>query len=121
ESPSPATRMTPRAAGSGPASWNTVPLVGKPVRTGTHIGEPKGRRGARWRPLPTFCVGIASFVVVTGVFQEAGVAQPIQQPKGNAVIIGTLVDETRVPVARARVQAFSAAGLRKASNNSQRL
>jgi hypothetical protein len=59
--------------------------------------------------------------VVTWLFQEAGVAQPIQQPKGNAVIIGTVVDENLAPVARARVQAFSAEGVRKASNNSQRL
>jgi hypothetical protein len=71
--------------------------------------------------LPTFCVGVAAFVVVTWVFQEAGVAQPNQQPKGNAVIIGTVVDENQAPVARAQVQAFSAEGVRKASNNSQRL
>jgi hypothetical protein len=64
---------------------------------------------------------VASFVVLAWVFQESGVAQAIQQPKGNAVIVGTVIDENRVPVARARVQAFSAEDVQKASMSSQRL
>jgi hypothetical protein len=63
----------------------------------------------------------ASFVALTCGFQANGVAQPIQQPKGNAVIVGTVVDENYVPVARAQVQAFSAEDVQKASRDSQRL
>lgn len=60
-------------------------------------------------------------LVLACAFPATGVAQPIQQPKGNAVIVGTVLDEDHVPVARAQVQAFSAADVRKASNNSQHL
>jgi hypothetical protein len=63
----------------------------------------------------------ASVFALTCGFQANGVAQPSQQPKGNVVIIGTVVDENHAPVARAQVQAFSAEDVRKASNNSQRL
>jgi hypothetical protein len=63
----------------------------------------------------------ASVFALTCGFQANGVAQPSQQPKGNAVIIGTVVNENHAPVARAQVQAFSAEDVRKASNNSQRL
>jgi hypothetical protein len=62
-----------------------------------------------------------SFVALTCGFQANGIAQPIQQPKGNAVIVGTVVDENHVPVARAQVQAFSAEDVQKASRDSQRL
>ncbi len=64
---------------------------------------------------------VASFVALAGAFQLTGLAQSIQQPKGNAVIVGVVVDEQDAPVARAQVQAFSTADVRKASNNSQRL
>jgi HEAT repeat protein len=64
---------------------------------------------------------VASFVVLACAFQPTGLAQPIQQPKGNAVIVGAVVDEHHVPVARAQVQAFSAEDVRKASDSSQRL
>lgn len=46
---------------------------------------------------------------------------PHQRPKGHAVIGGTVVDEDHVPVARARVQVFSAEDARKAADGSQRL
>jgi hypothetical protein len=64
---------------------------------------------------------VASFVVLARSFQPTGLAQPIQQPQGNAVIVGAVVDEHHVPVPRALVQAFSAEDVRKASNSSQRL
>jgi hypothetical protein len=68
-----------------------------------------------------FRLVVAVFVVLAGVFQPAGVAQSGQQPKGDAVIVGVVVDEHHVPVARARVQAFSGEDVRKASSSSQRL
>lgn len=89
--------------------------------TRTQIGDPKGRCGAGYRPLPTLCLCVASFVGLTCGFQASGVAEPIQQPKGNAVIVGTVVDENHVPVARAQVQAFSAEDVQTASRGSQRL
>jgi HEAT repeat protein len=89
--------------------------------TRTRIGDPKRRCGAGYRPLPTLCLGVASFVALTCGFQANGVAEPIQQPKGNAVMVGTVVDENHVPVARAQVQAFSAEDVQKASRGSQRL
>ena len=61
------------------------------------------------------------FVLLACAFQPSVGAQPIEQPKGNAFIVGIIVDEQDVPVARAQVQAFSAADAREASNNSQRL
>ncbi len=76
---------------------------------------------ADWRRVPTSCLGVASFVVLACVFQVTGAAHPIQQPKGNAVIVGTVVDENHVAVARARVHAFSAEDVRTASNGAQRL
>jgi len=54
-------------------------------------------------------------------FQANGVAQPIQQPKGSAVIVGTIVDENDVPVVRAQVQAFSAEDVKTVSMGSRRL
>jgi len=45
----------------------------------------------------------------------------MQQPKGDAVIAGVVLDERHMPVARAQVQAFSAEDVRKASNSSQPL
>jgi hypothetical protein len=97
-----------------------VTLLSKPMPTRAQIGDPKGRCGAGY-PLPTLCLGVASFVALTCGFQANGVAEPIQQPKGNAVIVGTVVDENHVPVARAQVQAFSAEDVQKASRDSQRL
>jgi hypothetical protein len=55
------------------------------------------------------------------VFQATAKAQPIQKSKGNAVIVGTIVDENNAPVARAQVQAFSVEDVRKASDSSQHL
>jgi hypothetical protein len=98
-----------------------VTLLSKPVPTRTQIGDPKRRCGAGYRPLPTLCVGVASFVALTCGFQANGVAEPIQQLKGNAVIVGTVVDENHVPVARAQVQAFSAEDVQRAPRGSQRL
>jgi HEAT repeat protein/carboxypeptidase family protein len=89
--------------------------------TRTQIGDPQRRCGAGYRPLPTLYLCVASFVALTCEFQASGVAEPIQQPKGNAVIVGTVVDENHVPVARAQVQAFSAEDVQKASRGSQRL
>jgi len=71
--------------------------------------------------LPTFCLGLASFVVLAWGFQANGVAQAIQQPKGRAVIVGTVVDETGVPVVGAQVQAFAAEDVKKVSAGSRRL
>jgi Carboxypeptidase regulatory-like domain/HEAT repeats len=98
-----------------------VTLLSKPVPTRTQIGDPKRRCGAGYRPLPTLCLGVASFVALTCGFQANGVAEPIQQLKGNAVIVGTVVDENHVPVARAQVQAFSAEDVQRAPRGSQRL
>jgi len=66
-------------------------------------------------------VAAAVFVALTCGFRANGGAEPIQQPKGIAVILGTVVDENHVPVARAQVQAFSAEEVHKASSGSQRL
>jgi len=63
----------------------------------------------------------ASCFALASAFQLTGLAEPIQQPKGNAVIVGVVVDEHHVPVVRAQIQAFSAEDVRKASNTSQRL
>src|SRR6266478_6609146 len=82
-----------RPAGSGLPSWNTVTLLSKPMPTRTQLGDPKRRCGAGYRPLPKLCLGVASFVALTCGFQANGVAKPIQQPKGNAIIAGTVVDE----------------------------
>jgi HEAT repeat protein len=51
---------------------------------------------------------VPSFVMLVCSFQSTGFAQQIEQPKGDAVIVGAVVDEHHVAVARARVQAFSA-------------
>ena len=64
--------------------------------------------------------GASSFVLACA-FQWTGLAEPLQQPKGSAVIIGVVIDENRAPVARARVQAFSAEDVQKASRGSHRL
>lgn len=65
----------------------------------------------------------ASFVVllVTCAVQSTGLARPNQQPTGSAVIVGAVVDERRMPVPRALVQAFLAADVRQALDTSQRL
>jgi len=95
--------------------------LGEPVQTRTQVGDPKGRCGARCPRLPTLCLGLASFVVLAWGFQANSVAQPIQQPKGSAVIVGTVVDENDVPVARAQVQAFSAEDVKEVSTGWRRL
>ena len=64
---------------------------------------------------------LASFVVLDCALLPTGLARPTQPLKGNAVIVGTVVDEHRVPVARAQVLAFSVEDVRKASDNAQRL
>jgi HEAT repeat protein len=64
--------------------------------------------------------GASSFVLACA-FQLTGLAERLEQPKGNAVIIGVVVDENRKPVARARVQAFSAEDVQKVSSGSHRL
>jgi hypothetical protein len=89
--------------------------------TRSRVGVPSRRGGFNWRSLSLFRLAAASFLALACGFQATGVAQPIQQPKGNAVIVGTVLDEHHSPVARAQVQAFSADDVRKASNNSQRL
>jgi hypothetical protein len=71
--------------------------------------------------LPLFRLVVASFLVLASAFQPTGLAQPIQQPTGNAVIVGVVVDEHHVPVPRALVQAFLAEDVRKVSKSSQRL
>jgi Carboxypeptidase regulatory-like domain len=91
------------------------------LRTRSRVGGPSRRYGFHRSPLQLSRVVAASFVALTCGFQANGVAQPIQQPKGNAVIVGTVVDENYVPVARAQVQAFSAEDVQKASRDSQRL
>ena len=53
-------------------------------------------------------------------FPRTGLAQPIQGPKGTAVIVGTVLDENHVPVVRAQVQAFSAEEVRQISYSSPR-
>ena len=63
----------------------------------------------------------ASFVLLAFAYRPIPFAHPIQQPKGNAVIVGVVVDEHDAPVARAQVQAFSAEEVQKALRNSQRL
>ena len=65
-------------------------------------------------------VVVASLVVLACAFHPTGLAQPIPQPKGSAVIVGVVVDEHHVPVARARVQTFSAEDGQKISNSSPR-
>jgi HEAT repeats len=87
----------------------------------SRVGVPKRRCGPDWRLLPLLRLVVASFVVLACSFQPTGLAQPIEQPKGNAVIVGAVVDEHHVPVPRALVQAFSAEDVRKASSSSQRL
>ena len=79
------------------------------------------RYGSDCHLLPLFRLVVASFVVLTCAFQGTGLAQPLQGPKGTAVIVGTVLDEHHLPVARAQVQAFSAEDVRKASNSSQPL
>jgi hypothetical protein len=63
----------------------------------------------------------ASFVVFACAFHPTGRARPIQSVEGTAVIVGTVVDEHHVPVARAQVQAFSVEDVRQASNRAERL
>src|SRR2546425_2598498 len=91
------------------------------MRTTNRVGVPKRRCASDWRLLPLLRLVVSSFVVLACAFQPTGLAQPIQQPRGNAVIVGAVVDEHHVPVPRAQVQAFSAEDVRKASNSSQRL
>lgn len=106
----------PYARPEGPA----VPgmMVSKP---NMHSRAIQLRYGSDCHLLPVFRLVVASFVVLTCAFQRSGFAQPLQGPKGTAVIVGTVLDEHHLPVARAQVQAFSAEDVRKASNSSQRL
>jgi len=69
-------------------------------------------------PLRLSGVAAASFVALTCGLQANAAAQPIQQPTGNAVIVGTVVDEKHGPVARAQVHAFSAEDVQKALSGS---
>ena len=91
------------------------------MRARSQVGVPKRRCASDWRLLPLLRLIVASFVVLASAFQPTGLAQPIQQPKGSAVIVGVVVDENDTPVARAQVQAFWAEDVRKASHSSQRL
>lgn len=91
------------------------------MRTRSRVGVPKQRCGSDRRLMPLLRLVVASSVALACAFQPTGLAQPIQQPKGNAVIVGAVVDEHHVPVPRALVQAFSAEDVRKASNSSQPL
>src|SRR5437016_1185734 len=91
------------------------------MRTRSRVCLLKRRCGCDWRLLPLLRLVVASFVVLASAFQPTGLAQPIQPPKGNAVIVGVVVDEHHAPVTRAQVQAFSTEDVRKASNSSQRL
>lgn len=113
--------MRNRPAGSGLRSWNTVTLFSKALRVSLRFWIRRAGAVTPGFPHPRFCLGVASFVVLAWVFQESGVAQAIQQPKGNAVIVGTVVDENRVPMARAQVLALSGEDVQKASRGSQRL
>src|SRR5207237_8282335 len=70
---------------------------------------------------PLFRLVVESLLVFGCAFQPTVLAQPLKQPKGNAVIVGTVVDEHHVPVARAPVYAFSAEDARKASYGLKRL
>src|SRR5712691_7563349 len=91
------------------------------MRTRNRVGAPKRRFASDWHLLPLLRLVVFSFVVLACAFQPTGLAQPIQQRQGNAVIVGVVIDEHDAPVARAQVQAFSAEDVRKASNSSQRL
>jgi hypothetical protein len=91
------------------------------MRIQSRVRLPKRRYGSDCRLLPLFRLVVASFVVLAYSFQPTGLAQPIQQPKGNAVIVGAVLDEHHVPVGRAQVQVFSAEDVRNASNSSERL
>src|SRR5690242_17680133 len=93
------------------------------MSTRSRVGVPKQRCGSDWRLFPFFRLAVASFIfIMLGcAFQPTADAQPIQQPAGNAAIVGVVVDEQHVPVARAQVQAFSAEDIRKASSSSQPL
>jgi hypothetical protein len=91
------------------------------MRERSRIATPSWRRGSNCWPFPLFRLVVVSFVLLACAFQPTVLARLLQQPKGNAVIIGTVVDEQHVPVVRAQVQAFSAEDVRKASNSSQRL
>jgi HEAT repeat protein len=90
------------------------------MRTRSRFGIPKQQCGSDYRLLAQLRFAGAS-IVLTCAFQSIGLAKPIQQPKANAVIVGVVVDEHHAPMARARVQAFSAVEVRKASNSSQPL
>ena len=93
----------------------------KSMSTRSRVGVPKWRCGSDWRFLPLSRLVAALFSVFACAFQATGVAQSIQRPKGNAAIVGAVVDEHHVPVARAQVQAFSAEEVRQASHSSQPL
>jgi hypothetical protein len=63
----------------------------------------------------------AAGILLACALSSTVVAGPLQQPKGTAVITGVVVDEHDAPVARARVQAFTAENVRAASDDLQRL
>ena len=89
------------------------------MRITSRGGIPK--RGSDWRQLLALRVVAPTVVVLACSFQSTGLAQQTPQPKGNAVIVGAVVDEHGVPVPRALVQAFSAEDVRKASSSLGRL
>jgi hypothetical protein len=103
--------------------WNTVRarLWVRRMRIRSRVRLPKRGYGSDRHLLPLFRLVVASFLVLASAFQPTGLAQPIQQPTGNAVIVGVVVDEHHVPVPRALVQAFLAEDVRKVSKSSQRL
>lgn len=113
--------MNFQSAGSGMSYWHTVRarLRIRPMRIRKRARVPKRGYDSNHHLLPLFRLVVASFLVLVSAFQPTGLAQP--QPKGNAVIIGAVVDEHHVPVPRALVQAFLAEDVRKASKSVQRL
>src|SRR5688572_4617286 len=90
------------------------------MRTRRRVRLPKRRYGSDLRILALFRL-LTSFVVLACTFQRTGLAQPIQEPKGTAVIVGAVLGEGHVPVARAQVQVFSAVDVRAAASGSQPL
>src|SRR5436190_14116103 len=99
----------PRAPDLECPYWSivTARFCVRPMRERTRIAGPSWRRGSNCWPFPLFRLVVVSFVLLACPFQPTVLARLLQQPKGNAVIIGTVVDEQHVPVVRAQVQAFS--------------
>jgi hypothetical protein len=91
------------------------------MRERSRIAAPSWRRGSNCWAFPLFRLVVVSFVLLACAFPPTVLARLLQQPKGNAVIVGTVVDEQHVPVVRAQVHAFSAEDARRVSSGSQRL